>query len=160
MLGEISFVAYTECSLHQQLIFCSLWTLSSMTCKHELLILVLTSVCYWSAWWSPNHGKATETLMVWPYLKIFWHGEDNFAGDSEEEEDRRRVRQKKRWEDNIKEWTGIGFWDSLRAGEHREGWKVLLQRHRWSSSKVKGLRWDKCVFPSTYIIEFYRCCSF
>ena len=36
---------------------------------------------------------------------------------------RRRVRQKKRWEDNIKEWTGMEFGDSLRAAEDREGWK-------------------------------------
>ena len=31
--------------------------------------------------------------MVWPHLKIFWHGEDNSARDSErskKEEDRRR----------------------------------------------------------------------
>ena len=34
---------------------------------------------------------------------------------------RRRGRQKKRWEDNIKEWTGMGFGDSLRAAEDREG---------------------------------------
>ena len=33
---------------------------------------------------------------------------------------RRRGRQKKRWEDNIKERTGIGFGDSLRAAEDRE----------------------------------------
>ena len=33
---------------------------------------------------------------------------------------RRRGRQKKRWEDNIKEWTGMGFGDSLRAAEDRE----------------------------------------
>ena len=32
---------------------------------------------------------------------------------------RRRGRQKKRWEDNIKEWTGMGFGDSLRAAEDR-----------------------------------------
>ena len=32
-----------------------------------------------------------------------------------------RGRQKKRWEDNIKEWTGMGFGDSLRAAEDREG---------------------------------------
>ena len=37
---------------------------------------------------------------------------------------RRRGRQKKIWEDNIKEWTGMGFGDSLRAAEDREGWKV------------------------------------
>ena len=29
-------------------------------------------------------------------------------------------RLKKRWEDNIKEWTGMGFGDSLRAAEDRE----------------------------------------
>ena len=38
---------------------------------------------------------------------------------------RRRGRQKKRWEDNIKEWTGMGFGDSLRAAEDREGWKGI-----------------------------------
>ena len=36
---------------------------------------------------------------------------------------RRRERQKKTWEDNIKEWTGMEFGDSLRAGEDKEGWK-------------------------------------
>ena len=37
-----------------------------------------------------------------------------------------RGRQKKRWEDNIKEWTGMGFGDSLRAAEDREGWKGIV----------------------------------
>ena len=39
---------------------------------------------------------------------------------------RRRGRQKKRWEDNIKEWTGMGLGDSLRAAEDREGWKGIV----------------------------------
>ena len=39
---------------------------------------------------------------------------------------RRRGRQKKRWEDNIKEWTGMGFGDSLRAAKDREGWKGIV----------------------------------
>ena len=39
---------------------------------------------------------------------------------------RRRGRQKKRWEDNIKEWMGMGFGDSLRAEEDREGWKGIV----------------------------------
>ena len=38
---------------------------------------------------------------------------------------RRRGRQKKRWEDNIKEWTGMGFGDSLRAAD-REEWKGIV----------------------------------
>ena len=39
---------------------------------------------------------------------------------------RRRERQKKRWEDNIKEWTGMGFGDSLKAAEDRKGWKGIV----------------------------------
>ena len=39
---------------------------------------------------------------------------------------RKKVRQKDRWEDNIKEWTGMGFGDSLRAAEDKEGWKGIV----------------------------------
>ena len=39
---------------------------------------------------------------------------------------RRRGRQKKRSEDNIKEWTELEFGDSLRAAEDREGWKGIV----------------------------------
>ena len=39
--------------------------------------------------------------------------------------ERRRGRQK-RWENNIKEWMGMGFGDSLRAAEDREGWKGIV----------------------------------
>ena len=51
---------------------------------------------------------------------------------------RRRGRQKKRWEDNIKEWTGMGFGDSLKAAEDREGWKGICGAP--TTSKAKGLR--------------------
>ena len=36
---------------------------------------------------------------------------------------RKRGRQKKRWEDNIKEWTGMDFASSTRASENRSRWK-------------------------------------
>ena len=39
---------------------------------------------------------------------------------------RRRGRQKKRWKDNIKEWTGMEFGDSPRAAEDRERWKGIV----------------------------------
>ena len=41
-------------------------------------------------------------------------------------EKRRKVRQKKRWEGSIKEWTGIDFASSTRAAEDRKGWKRIL----------------------------------
>ena len=39
---------------------------------------------------------------------------------------RRRGRQRKRWEDNIKEWTGLGWNIILRKAENREEWKKLV----------------------------------
>ena len=39
---------------------------------------------------------------------------------------RRKGKQKKRWEDNIKEWTGMDFASSTRAAEDRIRWKVIL----------------------------------
>ncbi|KAI0238997.1 Tctex1 domain-containing protein 1 [Lamellibrachia satsuma] len=41
---------------------------------------------------------------------------------------RRRGRQKKRWEDNIKEWTGMEFADSQRAVENRKTWRELVRK--------------------------------
>ena len=55
----------------------------------------------------------------------------------------RRRRQKKRWEYNIKEWTGMGFGDSLRAAEDRDGWKGIVAASSVvprRPQKVKGLR--------------------
>ena len=39
---------------------------------------------------------------------------------------RRQVRQKKRWEDNIREWTGLEFAKSQRAAENREERRKLV----------------------------------
>ena len=40
----------------------------------------------------------------------------------------RKGRQKKRWEDNISEWTGLGLGEALRKAEDREEWrKVVVQ---------------------------------
>ena len=39
---------------------------------------------------------------------------------------RKRGRQKKRWEDNIKDWTGMDFASSTRAAENRSRWKCIV----------------------------------
>ena len=41
---------------------------------------------------------------------------------------RRQGRQKKRWEDNIREWTGLEFAKSKRAVENREKWRKLVAK--------------------------------
>ena len=39
---------------------------------------------------------------------------------------RKRDRQKKGWEDNIKEWTGMDFASSTRAAENRTRWRRVV----------------------------------
>ena len=41
---------------------------------------------------------------------------------------RRRDRQKKRWEDNIPEWTGVTLGAVMRKAERREEWRGLVAR--------------------------------
>ena len=54
--------------------------------------------------------------QVWP--KPIWQG--TVKGG------RRQGRQRKRWEDNIREWTGLEFAKSQRAVENREKWRQLV----------------------------------
>ena len=42
--------------------------------------------------------------------------------------ERRQGRQRKRWEDNIREWTGLEFGKSQRAVENREKWRKLVAK--------------------------------
>ena len=39
---------------------------------------------------------------------------------------KRQGRQRKRWEDNIRKWTGLEFAKSQRAEENREKWRKLV----------------------------------
>ena len=41
---------------------------------------------------------------------------------------RRRGRQKKRWEDNIPEWTGMTLYAAMRKAERQEEWRELVAR--------------------------------
>ena len=43
-------------------------------------------------------------------------------------EGRRQGRQRKRWEDNIREWTGLEFAKSQRAVENRGKWRKLVAK--------------------------------
>ena len=41
---------------------------------------------------------------------------------------RKQGRQRTRWEDNIREWTGLEFGRSQRAVENREKWRKLVAK--------------------------------
>ena len=52
-------------------------------------------------------------------------GKDHTAGNSTR---RKRGRQKKRWEDKIKEGIGLHLSDTLRKAESREEWRELVAK--------------------------------
>ena len=56
------------------------------------------------------------------------------------ERGRRQGRQKKRWEDNIREWTGLEFGKSQRAVESREIWRKLVAKSSVVPQRPSRLR--------------------
>ena len=51
---------------------------------------------------------------------------------------RRQGRQRMGWEDNIREWTGLGFVKSQRAVEIREQWRKLVVNYLWCPNDRRG----------------------
>ena len=51
---------------------------------------------------------------------------------------RRQGGQKKRWEVNIREWTGLEFGKSQRAVENRENGENWLQNNLWCPNDPRG----------------------
>ena len=49
-------------------------------------------------------------------------------------------RLRKRWEDNIKEWTGLEFGKSQRAVENREKWRKLVAKSSAVPQRPSRLR--------------------
>ena len=54
--------------------------------------------------------------------------------------ERRQGRQRKRWEDNIREWTGLEFGKSQRAVENREKWRKLTAKSSVVPQRPSQLR--------------------
>ena len=53
---------------------------------------------------------------------------------------RRQGRQRKKWEDNIREWTGLEFRKSQRAVENREKWRKLVAKSSMVSKRPSRLK--------------------
>ena len=53
---------------------------------------------------------------------------------------RRQGGQRKRWEDNIREWTGLEFGKSQRAVENRGKWRKLVAKSSVAPQRPSRLR--------------------
>ena len=65
----------------------------------------------------PDHRKETQTAVVWSRFPFIRSGKNHLARHSERG---KKTRQTKRWEDNIREWTGLEFGRSQTTAENRE----------------------------------------
>ena len=87
-------------------------------------------------------GVHNDLLTMVKKRKLRWYGHISRSSGMAKtvKGARRRGRQKEGWEDNIKEWTGMGFGDSLRAAEDREGWKGIVATSSVVSRRPPRLR--------------------
>ena len=69
----------------------------------------------------PDHRKERQTAVVWTCLPYIRSSENHLARHNELGKKTRQT--EKKWEDHIKEWTGLDFAKSLRAVENREKWR-------------------------------------
>ena len=94
----------------------------------------------WTTRRPPDDRKETQTAVVWSCFLSFRSGQNHLERHSER--GRRQGRQRKRWEDNIREWTGLEFGKSQRAvGEQGKmekiGRKIIFSAP--TTLVVKGL---------------------
>ena len=77
-------------------------------------------------------GEYDELLTLVKKRKRRWFGHvSRFSGLAKTilqgtVKGKKRGRQKKRWEGNIKEWTGMNFASSTRVAENKKKWKGIV----------------------------------
>ena len=95
-------------------------------------------------------GKHQKLLEIVKIRKIKWFGHTARGGDLAKmclqgtvRGGRSRGRPRKKWADNIAEWTGLSFAEATRAAECRVGWRGLVRKAASSDGplqRCKALR--------------------
>ena len=80
-------------------------------------------------------GPHENLLTIVKRRKLQWYGHVSRSSDLAKtilqgtaKGGRRQGRQRKRWEDNIREWTGLEFGKSQRAGRTGKKWRNLVAK--------------------------------
>ena len=76
--------------------------------------------------------------MVWSCLPFVRSGQNHLARHNERGKKTRQT--EKRWEDYIREWTGLEFAKSQRAVENREKWRKLVVKSSVVPQRPSRLR--------------------
>ena len=88
-----------------------------------------------------------ENLTIVKRRKLQWYGHVSRSPGLAEtilqgavKGGRRQGRQRKRWEDNIREWTGLEFAKSQRAVENMGKWRKLVAKSSVVPQRPSWLR--------------------
>ena len=80
-------------------------------------------------------GPHEDLLTIVMRCKLQWYGHVSLSSGLAKtilqgtmKAGRKQGRQRNRWEDNIREWTGLEFAKSRRAGENWEKWRKLVAK--------------------------------
>ena len=104
---------------------------------------------HWTTQILPNNNKKIENKMVRGRLICSSSGLAKTTLEGTVEGSRRRGRQRKRWEDNIREWTGLKLSEALRKTQDRDGWRKLNAKPMvlpLRSSRLREARWETCLY--------------
>ena len=100
-------------------------------------------VCDKIQWASRPH----ENLTIVKKRKLQWYGHVSRSSGLAKtilqgtvKGGRKQGRQRKRWEDNIRKWTGLEFAKSQRAVENREKWRKLVVKSSVMPQRPSRLR--------------------
>ena len=92
-------------------------------------------------------GPHEDLLTIVKRRKLQWYGHVSRSSDLAKtilqgtvKGERRQGGQSERWEDNIREWTGLEFGTSQRAVENREKWRKLLAKSSVVPQRPSWLR--------------------
>ena len=92
-------------------------------------------------------GPHEDLLTIVKRRKLQWYGHVSRSSGLAKtilqgtvEEGRRQGRQRKRWEDNVREWTGLEFGKFQRALENRGKWRKLVAKSSMVPQRPARLR--------------------
>ena len=92
-------------------------------------------------------GPHEDLLIIVKGRKLLWYGHVSCSSGLAKtilqgtvKGGRRQGRKRKRWEDNIREWTGLEFGKSQRAVENRETWRKLVAKSSVVPQRPSRLR--------------------
>ena len=113
------------------------------------------------------NGPHEDHLTIEKRRKLQWYGHVSRSSglaktifQSTVKGGRRQGRQRKRWDDNVREWTGLEFGKSQRAVENRVNWRKLVAKSSVvicgapTTLMVKGLMMVMMMITGVFYVIF------